>query len=74
MKSLLLAFVIALGSSACKQSPIVYVPEGQPVQLRETIPNAQVWVMTEKGEWIPGVIDLPAGWFALPDQPYAVEP
>jgi hypothetical protein len=29
--------------------------------------NSAVWVMDENGIWIPGVIDIPEGWFALAD-------
>ena len=44
----------------------VYVPPGEPVRLRETIPNAKVWVLDSSGRPVAGVMDLPAGWYCLP--------
>jgi len=44
----------------------VYVPHGEPVRLRETIPGAKVWVLDETGQPIAGRMDLPEGWYCLP--------
>jgi len=44
----------------------VYVPHGTPVRLRETIPDAKVWVKDADGRAVPGVMDIPEGWYALP--------
>ena len=52
---------------SCATVKTVYVPEGGPVRLRETVPNAKVWVQDEKGVWVEATFDLPAGWYALSD-------
>lgn len=43
----------------------IYVPDGTPVKLRETIKNAKVWIMTKDGP-VAREMDLPEGWFAAP--------
>ncbi len=45
----------------------VYVSDGKSVRLRATIRNAKVWVMGADGKPVPGVIDIPEGWYAMPD-------
>ena len=45
----------------------ILVPPGEPVRLRETVRAAKVWVADKDGREIPGVVDLPAGWYCLPD-------
>jgi len=47
----------------------IYVPDGEPVRLRETIRDAKVWVMDSDGQSVPGVMDLPEGWYCLPVPP-----
>ena len=47
-------------------SRTIYVPDGEPVRLRETIRDAKVWVMGSDGQPVAGRMDLPEGWFALP--------
>jgi hypothetical protein len=44
----------------------IYVPHGTPVRLRETVRNVKVWVKDADGRSVPGNIDLPEGWYALP--------
>ncbi|MHC1597884.1 MAG: hypothetical protein ACXQT3_06185 [Methermicoccaceae archaeon] len=44
----------------------IYVPYGEPVRLRETIKQAKVWVLDEKGRERAGKLDLPEGWYCLP--------
>jgi len=44
----------------------IYVPDGTPVRLRETIPRAKVWVLGADGQPVPGRMDLPEGWYCLP--------
>ena len=44
----------------------IYVPHGTPVRLRETVKNAKVWVKDAGGEAVPGRMDIPNGWYALP--------
>ena len=44
----------------------VYVPDGTPVRLRETIHDAKVWVKDSGGKPVAGKMDIPEGWYALP--------
>ncbi len=44
----------------------VYIPDGSPVRLRETIQGAAVWVKASDGQVLPGKMDLPEGWYCLP--------
>ena len=44
----------------------VYVPEGEPVRLRETIRGAKVWVKDQQGNTVAGRVDLLEGWYCLP--------
>ena len=43
----------------------VYVPEGEPVRLRETIRGAKVWVKDQQGNTVAGRVDLMEGWYCL---------
>lgn len=43
----------------------IYVPDGEPVRLREAIPNAKVWIKNSNGEVVSGTIDLHEGWYCL---------
>ena len=45
----------------------VYVPPGEPVRLRMTVKRAKVWVFDADGKPAAGVMDLPEGWYVLPD-------
>ena len=45
----------------------IYVPDGTPVRLRETIRKAKVWVLDKDGNPVAGELDLPEGWYCLPD-------
>ncbi len=45
----------------------VYIASGEPVRLRETVKEVSVWVMDEDGQPIASRMDLPAGWYVLPD-------
>jgi hypothetical protein len=47
-------------------SRTIYVPDGTPVRLRETVPKVKVWVPDESGQPTAGVMDLPEGWYCLP--------
>ncbi len=44
----------------------IYVPDGTPVRLRETVRDAKVWVKDADGKPVAGKMDLPEGWYALP--------
>lgn len=46
---------------------VIYIPDGQAVRLREMVPDVAVWVITKDGEVMPGKMDLPEGWYCLPD-------
>jgi hypothetical protein len=45
----------------------IYVPDGTPVRLRETVRGAKVWVLDAAGRPVAGRMDLPEGWYCLPD-------
>lgn len=59
---LALALVAAVG---CQQIRTVYIPYGEPVRLRATVPNAEVWVKDADGKTVPGRLDLLEGWYCL---------
>lgn len=67
----LMIFVIALtlplASCLHQQVRTVYVPQGTPVRLREPLKNVKVWVFDKDGTPIESVMDIPEGWYALPD-------
>ncbi len=44
----------------------IYVPGGEAVPLRETFKGVKVWVLDASGQPVPGRMDLPEGWYALP--------
>ena len=46
------------------QTRTVYIPDGEPVRLREDIPRAKVWVQGPKGTLEPVEVTLKEGWFA----------
>jgi len=58
----LLPFVLLTG---CVRT--IYVPHGTPVRLRETVKDTKVWVKDGDGQAVEGRMDLPEGWYALPD-------
>ncbi len=45
----------------------IYVPDGTPVRLRETVRRARVWVMAADGKPLATEMDLPEGWYVLAD-------
>lgn len=57
----LLPFILLTG---CVRT--IYVPDGTPVRLRETVPDVKVWVKEADGQVVEGRMDLPEGWYALP--------
>jgi hypothetical protein len=63
MRIMILLLLLCCGCS----THTVLIPPGEPVRLRETIRHAKVWVADKDGREIPGVVDLPTGWYALPD-------
>jgi len=63
---LIAAVTCPLGGCWFRQVRTVYIEDGQPVRLRETIKNAKVWVPGKDGTPVAGVVDLPEGWYALP--------
>lgn len=63
---LLLPMVLAGCSGGAPFTRTIYVPDGTPVRLRETIKGAKVWVKDTNGQVVPGEMNLPEGWYALP--------
>ena len=64
-KALALVLILALLPGCGTRT--IYVADGEPVRLRETIRKAKVWVLDADGKPVAGRMDLPAGWFCLPD-------
>jgi len=62
----IIVLVVLLALPGCGTRTI-YVQSGEPVRLRETIRSAKVWVLDQDGKPVAGVMDLPEGWYALPD-------
>ena len=58
--------MLLLSVSGCS-TRTVYVPDGEPVRLRQTVKNVRVWTMDKHGGMVPGVVDISEGWYALPD-------
>lgn len=58
--------ITALASCA-RVKTVIFISDGDPVRLREPIKSAPVWVAGDGGVWVPGLIDIPAGWYCLPD-------
>ena len=44
----------------------VYVPDGTPVRLRESLEDVKVWILDAGGKPVASEIDLPEGWYVLP--------
>lgn len=63
-KALVIAAVLLLLPGCATRT--IYVRDGEPVRLRETVRNAKVWVLDAEGRPTPGVMDLPEGWYCLP--------
>lgn len=60
----LCATVFALG---CGSTRTVYVRDGEPMRLRQPLPKVKVWVRDKSDKEVPGEVDIPEGWYALPD-------
>jgi len=57
--------LLVVCSTSCVRT--IYIKDGDPVRLRETIKNVKVWVKDKNGKEVPGRLDLPEGWYCLPD-------
>jgi hypothetical protein len=62
----LAVFLLVVLLSGCATRTI-YVPDGSPVRIARPIPKAHVWVLDKDGKWAKGRVDIPEGWYALPD-------
>lgn len=62
-------FLLLIASLGCTPwfTRTVYVPHGTAVRLRETLYDVKIWARDETGTPVPGTMDLPEGWYALPD-------
>jgi hypothetical protein len=63
------ALVAMLFASACLSGcgrRVVLVPPGEPVRLRQTVKKAKIWAADKNGTEVPGEVDLPEGWYAVP--------
>ncbi|MBI9017376.1 MAG: hypothetical protein JEZ07_08970 [Phycisphaerae bacterium] len=59
---LLLLFMITI--TGCVNTRTIYVPDGTPVKLRETVKNVKVWIMVD-GRQQPSTMNIPAGWYCV---------
>jgi len=72
-KNLKIAFllVFVLSISGCitltKESETIFVGDGTPVRLRETVPNVKLWTKNSEGVEVPSVGTLHAGGYYLTD-------
>lgn len=60
------AGILLLGLLVGCETHSVYVPDGTPVRLRETVANVKVWVLDAEGIPVASRMDLPEGWYVLP--------
>jgi len=67
MRNFLVISILLTLLNGCAFTRTIYVPHGQAVRLRETVKGVDVWVKTKEGELVSGKVDLPEGWYALPD-------
>jgi len=67
---LLTALAAMICASVCGGGCVtrsLLVPTGEPVRIRRPIRRAPVWVADPSGAEVPGTVDIPAGWYCLPD-------
>lgn len=66
--TILLLACAMLFASGCigRGNRVVYIQPGDPVRLREAI-DAKVWVFDKDGELIESEMEIPEGWYCLPD-------
>ena len=58
--------IVVVLAAGCFGNTAIYVPDGTPVRLRQTVKNCRVWVLDENRRPMAAVMDLPEGWFCLP--------
>ena len=61
-----LLLVTAVVGSGCG-TRAVFIPDGEPVRLREPLMKVPVWVMGADGIPVKSVINVPEGWFIVAD-------
>ena len=64
---MLVGTIFALAFSSGCGTRVVLVPPGEPVRLRETLRAVKVWAADKTGREVEGTVDLPEGWYVLPD-------
>lgn len=45
----------------------IYLKTGEPVRLRQEVRNCKIWVYDKDGNMVASEMDLPEGWYCLPD-------
>lgn len=65
---ILLAALVLLFVDGCAPTPpqVIIVEDDDPVQIREDILAAPVWVFDRDGDRVEAFATLPAGWYCLP--------
>lgn len=66
MKKLLALLLVLAALSGCATRTI-YVPHGQPVRLREKLEGVKIWAFDKDGVLVEGEMDIPEGWYCVPD-------
>ena len=69
--AVLIVLMLATGAAGCTRT--VYVSDGEPVRLRETVKNVKVWIKDADGNIIAGRVDLLEGGYYLTLPPDEVE-
>lgn len=66
-KTALLALLCASACFSGCGTRTVYVTGTEPVRLRQPLKQVKVWVADKDGKEIPGQVDIPEGYYCLPD-------
>ena len=60
--------LLVLVPVGCMRTRTVYIPPGEPVRLRESLPDVKIWTKDQDGNNISGTVDIPEGYYVLPDE------
>lgn len=64
----LLALSVCMSVCGCSfRTRTIYVKQGDPVQIRKTVKDADIWALDGKGERVPSNGDLQEGSWVLSD-------
>lgn len=63
---LALCVTLCAATSCAMGYRTIYVPDGTPVRLRQSVKGVDCWVLSSQGAWVKGRVDIPEGWYCLP--------